>query len=109
MPIINQEKWNTWVEKNQEPYGKACVDTARRVMELLDTEKEFDCHDLICRADKEAGAGGLTGFMAGVVSQMVSVCHSRGQEFKEKWNKGYGSNEKKGVINPAIFTIRNNP
>ena len=104
--IVNQEKWDSYVGKNNDPYGKACVDTARKVMEYLDKEQNFDCHDLICRADDEVKAGGLTGFMAGTVASMVSQFHSRGQEFKEKWNKGYGSNEKEGVINPALITIK---
>ena len=106
MSIINQKKWNNLVEKNKDSYGKACVDTARKVMEYLDKEKNFDCHDLICRADKEVNAGGLTGFMAGVVASMVSQLHSRGEEFRKKWNKDYGVDEnKEGIVNPALITI----
>ena len=104
MPIINQEKWDNYVLKNTDDYGKACVDTARGVMEILDKEQDFECHEIICRADKEDD---LTGFMAGAVAQMVSQCHSRGEEFRKKWNKGYGvSEEEKGIVNPAILTIK---
>lgn len=105
MPISSQEKWNVRVSENKDPYGKACVDTARRVMEILDgEEKEIDTHEIISRADEEVGAGGLTGFMAGAVAQMVVECHSRSEEFREKWNTSYNYSGK-GVVNPAILTV----
>ena len=111
--IIDQEKWNSWVVANEDPYGKACVDVAREAMQILDEEPgEFDCHKLISRADKRSGAGGITGFMAGCVAQMVSACHSRGEEFRRKWNKdnqigteGDEANDSGGVLNPALLNI----
>ena len=113
MPIIEQSKWNSWVEANQDDYGKACVDTARRVMELLDTDSTIltpkGVHQVICQADKDVDAGGLTGFMAGCVAQMVSACHSRGQEFRVAFNAQHGVSEEKakgGIVNPAIMTVR---
>jgi len=88
MSIVKQEDWNKWVEKNTDPYGKCCVDVAREVMRLLDTPKykDFNPHKIICDADDNIKAGGITGFMAGCVAQMVSHCHSRGEEFRQKWN-----------------------
>lgn len=106
MPITNKKDWEKAIVNNKDEYGKACIDTAKGVMELLDKEKDFDCHDLICRVDKEVKAGGLTGFMAGAVASMVSSFHSRGKEFKEKWNKDWGVKNSKGVVNPAIATIK---
>jgi len=104
MTIKNQEDWNEWVKKNSDPYGKACVDVARGVMEILDEGKDFDCHKIITQADKNVKAGGITGFMAGCVAQMVSHCHTRGEEFRKKWNvdnqignEGDKANEGKGV------------
>ena len=109
MPIINEEKWASWVENNKDPYGGACVAVARKAMEILDLEPgDFDTHELISRADKESGAGGITGYMAGAAASMISVCHSRGEEFRAKWNKSYNVDEsqsKGGVVNPAIITI----
>lgn len=105
--IKDKKAWKIWVEKNNDAYGKACVDTARKVMTYLDEEKEIDVNKMINRADKEANAGGLTGFMAGAVAQMVVRCHSRGEEFKKKWNARYGVKEDvKGVVNPAILTLK---
>jgi hypothetical protein len=112
MPITNQEAWKTWEDKNADPYGKACVDVAREVMRLLDERTDFDPHDIIKDADTNIEAGGITGFMAGCVASMVSKCHSRGEEFRKKWNldtqlshEGEKANEGKGVLNPALLNI----
>ncbi len=109
MPIINQADWQKCIDINTDPYGKACVDVARRVMEILDTEETpvTDTNKLVCRADDEIRAGGITGFMAGCVANMVSHCHSRGEEFRKQWNKDMGlaeKDDKGGVVNPAIMT-----
>ena len=109
MPIKNEEAWKLYKENNQDAYGGACVKVAGKVMEYLDVEPgDFDPHDLICRADKESECGGITGFMAGAAAAMVSACHSRGEEFRKKWNELHGlkpEHDNGGVINPAIFTI----
>ena len=106
--ITNEGAWQKWVESNaNDPYGKACVDVAREAMKILDEGNEFDCHNLISESEKKSGAGGITGFMAGCVAQMITQCHSRGEEFRKKWNKDYGvSEDKPGIVNPAILTIR---
>lgn len=112
MPITKQKDWDNWVNKNTDPYGKACVDVAREVMRLLDEQQEFDTHKIICDADDNIKAGGITGFMAGCVAQIVSQCHSRGEEFRKKWNtdnqiddEGDKANEGKGVLNPALLNL----
>ncbi len=113
MPITDETIWKSWVDANTDPYGKACVDVARRAMEILDEEPgDFDCHALICKADKDIKCGGISGFMAGCVAGMISKCHSRGEEFRRKWNKnnqigdeGDKANESGGVLNPALLNI----
>lgn len=112
MPITDQTHWDKWVKSNSNPYGKACVDVAREVMRLLDERGEFDTHKLICEADDNIKAGGITEFMAGCVAQMVSRCHSRGEEFRKKWNidnqishEGEKANESGGVLNPALLNL----
>jgi len=110
MPIIKTDEWNHCVEINSDPYGKPTVDTARRLMEILDEDESpiTDVHALVCRADEESGAGGITGFMAGCVASMVSHLHSRGEEFRRAWNDSYHMSPEKdkgGVVNPALLTI----
>jgi hypothetical protein len=111
MPITKQDDWNKWVENNQDDYGKACVDVAKTTMELLDECDEFDPDDIIIKADRTLGLG-ITGFMAGCVAQMISQCHSRGEEFRKKWNlkyqikdEGEKANKSGTVLNPAIINI----
>ena len=105
--ITDQKRWLSWVAANEDPYGKACVDVARRVMEIIDKEEpeELDTHELIQRADDEIDAGGITGYMAGAIATMVSQCHSRGAEFKKAWNKSYGCEICEGVVNPSIVNL----
>jgi hypothetical protein len=113
MPIVKEADWQSWVDNNKDPYGKCCVDVARKVMEILDAEPgEFDADKLVMRADKEIKAQGITGFMAGCVASMVSHCHSRGEEFRRTWNletqihhEGEKANESGGILNPACLNI----
>ena len=114
MPIRNQKGWFKWEQNNTDPYGKACIDVAREVMRLLDLPEYqyFDCHDIICKADNNIEAGHITGFMAGCVASMVSKCHSRGEEFRRKWNldnqisnEGEEANKGQEVLNPALLNI----
>ena len=113
MPITNQEAWNGWVENNQDYYGGTCVSVARRVMEILDQEEKFEPYDVICRADDDIKAGGITGFMAGCVASMISQCHSQGEEFRRIWNgeiqignEGEEATKNKRTLNPALMTMQ---
>jgi len=106
MPITNQKRWDSYVSKNKDSYGKCCVDVARQVMKILDEVEDFDTHKLIIQAEKEIGENGITGFMAGAIASMVVHCHSRGEEFKKEWNKSYGDEKREGVINPALITLK---
>lgn len=108
MNLKNEELWNEWETKNVDPYGKQCVDVARRVMEIMDENPNLniDASALVHQANKDLPeGGGITGFMAGAVAQMVTGCHSRGEEFNASWNKEYGVDNTDGVVNPAIMTI----
>jgi len=113
MPIVKLDEWKRYEEQNiNDPYGKACVDVARRTMELLDASSipltPHDTHTLICQADKEVDAGGITGFMATMVAQMIMQVHSRGDEFRIAWNADHGCSEEKAkgrLLNAAVMTI----
>ena len=108
----NKKLWNSYVRKNKDPYGGACVNVARQVMKYLDEDKTplhdgyypdtHTPHGLICKADDEIKAGGITGFMACCVANMVINCHERGDEFRVIWNGEYKG---EGVVNPAVVTI----
>ena len=112
LKLKNEELWNDFIEKNQDPYGGCCVKVAQRVMELLEEKPEplqnngieNAANKLICQADEDVKAGGITGFMAGAVASMVSRCHERGEEFRKSWNNDYDY-DGDGVVNPAIITV----
>ena len=117
MPITKNAEWKKWVDTNKDGYGGACVAVARKAMEMLDKDPKFakkiDTHKLICDADDASNTGGITGFMAGCVAQMISTCHSRGEEFRKQWNidnqihdEAEKINKGKGVINPALLTVK---
>jgi len=113
MPIKDESGWKKCQENNQDAYGGCCVNVARKVMEILDTEPgDFDPHLLICRADNETNSGGITGYMAGAVASIVSSVHSRGDEFRKKWNndtqignEGEEATAKGRTLNPALISI----
>lgn len=112
MPIANTKAWNHYVKVNKSDYGATCVNSARRSMDLLNEESgEFDCHDIICRPNKQEG---LSGGQADCVAAMISKCHSRGEEFRKLWNKdnqindeGDKGNEGDGVLNRVVMEIEN--
>jgi len=113
MNLKNPEEWKRWVESNTDPYGSTCVKVGQRVMELLDKgEPIVSARDLVHQADREVG-NGITGFMAGAVAAMVSGCHERGEEFRQKWNtetqiqnEGDFANASGGVLNPALMSVQ---
>lgn len=111
--ITDQKLWDEWVKHNKDPYGSACIKVARRVMELLDEDDTplhhgyypdlHTAHGLICKADEDTNAGGITGYMAGCVAQMITICHSRGDEFRRSHN--HEDYDGDGVQNHAVITI----
>ncbi len=112
MELKDKARWDEYVKTNTDPYGKACVDVARRAMEILDQDQTplkngyfpdiHTSHGIICKADMETNAGGITGFMAGCVAQMVFECHERGDEFRKSHN---GDIQTDGVVNHAVIGI----
>jgi hypothetical protein len=109
----NQEQWDLWVANNTDPYSGTCVNVARQVMKLLDEDPTplhhgyypdiHTAHGLICKADDDVKAGGITGYMASMVAQMVVECHERGEEFRISHNGRTYKGD--GVVNKAIITI----
>jgi hypothetical protein len=86
--LINRELLEKSIEVNDDPYGGACVAVAINVMKHLDTfEGDFNVgynpdmttpHAIICECDDQ---GGITGFMAGAVRNMVCLSHEKGWKF----------------------------
>ena len=108
MELKNAEKWSKYVKTN----SNACIKVARRTMELLDKDPTplhngyypdiHTAHGLICTADKDTKAGGITGFIEGIVAKIVFDCHERGNEFRKSYN---GKRECEDIVNTSLLTI----
>jgi hypothetical protein len=110
MPIEKPDRFKSLEAVNTDSYSKCCVDIAREVMRLLDTAEyaDYDVHKIICDAEHNIGESGITGFMSAMIANMVISYHSRGEEFRLKWNSYYNVPEKKAkgrIVNPAILII----
>ncbi|NCB03523.1 MAG: hypothetical protein EOM67_15430 [Spirochaetia bacterium] len=94
MPIVNQENLDRSIKANQDPYGKAVIDIAIKVMQYLDEDPTplhrgynpdiHTPHGLICKADEELNLG-ISGFQAGCVKSVIGFSHSRGKEFADNY------------------------
>lgn len=113
MPIIDQASLDEWFKNNTDPYGKCICEVAKRAMEILDEDQTplhngyhpdiHTAHGILCKADKDIKAGGITGCMAGCAAQMVVKCHSRGEEFRRSHNGEEYQGE--GTVNHAFITL----
>lgn len=106
-----------WLEKQKidpdtgekaDPYVSAIIKIGEKVVDLIEQLPEdavIDANALITQASKEVEEEGITGNMAGYIAMIAVKCHSRGEEFKKSWNRYWGKEDAKGVVNPAIVTI----
>lgn len=93
-----EKEWEEAVNKNKDPYSRAVVGVTVSVCKLLDEGKSP------AEAEKEGIKGfGITGFQAGCMAQWIVYFHPRGEEFRKYFNKQFGVENKKGVVNPAIL------
>lgn len=97
-----EKEWETAVDKNKDGYGGAVIDVVVSVCAELDKLKSPQEAESI-----GIKGSGITGFQAGAMASMIKHFHPRGDEFGVYFNKqNGGTGEEKGVINPAIFTIK---
>jgi hypothetical protein len=92
----NKASWKKFVKINSDPYGSTIIKVAVRVMDLLDQDKTKlqkgyypnmnTAHGLICQADRDVNAGGISGAMAECVAQIIKKYHERGKEFVDSYN-----------------------
>ena len=105
-----EQAYKDWLDKNTDPYGRACFTYAERWAEML--EKKIDEvgdaeKAILENADQlshEADVEGITGFMYGMAVSILSQCWEYGEELRKWHNKEYDY-EGDGVLNPAILTI----
>lgn len=113
MNIKNQELYEAYTKNNQDSFGICIMNVANRVMQLLDSDPTplhngyypdiHTAHGLICKADDDIRAGGITGYMASAVAHTVIECHVRGEEFRKSHNGEYKG---EGTVNHAVLSVR---
>lgn len=105
-----EEKYQEGIKNNQDAYGRAVYDFAKRWAELM--EKDIDACGAPTAAAianfenrcRQADTEGITGFMYGCAVNILSQCWEYGEILRKWHNKEYGY-EGDGVVNPAILTI----
>jgi|WetSurMetagenome_2_1015567.scaffolds.fasta_scaffold1807749_1 hypothetical protein len=102
-----QKQYDGEGENKPDGYVLGILKVGEKVLELMEKlgDAPIDADALILQADKELNEG-ITGNMAAYVALIATKCHSRGEEFKKSWNKRNGNEDAKGVINPAIMTLK---
>lgn len=102
---LKSEWEKEWTETEQNPYARAIVKTADKVMQYLDEGADVDTHALVLRADEELKEG-LTGNMAAYAVHLVVKYHEKGADVAASWNGQYGHPEERmRVINPATVEL----
>lgn len=97
-----EKEWEETKKVNMKDAYSRCV-----VCTVLDVGAKLDSGESPEVAMKYAGHKyDITGFQAGCVAQWVAHFHPRGEEFRVWWNKEYGVSSDKGVVNPAVMTLR---
>ena len=111
---VDEDAWKSWVDANQDGYGRACILYAAYWASLMDAAMvpadDSDplgfCSANADRFSHEADVEGITGFMYGCAVQMLSRCWVHGEALRRWHNKEWGAPEDaKGVVNPAILTL----
>ena len=85
---------------SKDGYSKAVVDAGEAVGNALDEGKTPK------QAEKAMDDFDVTGFMAGCIAQAIAHFHPKGEEYRKYWNNQWGVKNAKGVVNPAIMTIK---
>ena len=99
-----------YVEKNsQDGYSRGVVDYAEawaKTMQKVMAETGKSVREVAEESQKGLGFLGITGFMYGACVSTLSHFWIHGEDLRKWHNKEYGiSEDKKGVANPAVFTI----
>lgn len=112
--VTNQQEWDGWCAKNQDPYGSGVVRYAQRWAVLMQDElaQGRTVIEIAKRTSNEADTEGITGFMYGCAVSMLAHSWVHGEELRRWHNldtqigtEGEAANESGGVLNPAIINI----
>jgi hypothetical protein len=105
------EEYQKYVETNSsDGYSRGVVDYAEqwaKLMQIAIADGKTNIRDIAEETQKPLSYLGITGFMYGCVIQALAHFWQFGDELRRWHNKEYGvSEDKEGVVNPAILTIK---
>jgi len=105
--LKDQKSWDEWKAKNTDPYGDCIFRYAESWARLMQAEitSGKNLIDIAQKTSYELGFMGITGFMYGAAVSILSNCWIYGEELSQWHNNKYGY-KGKGVVNPAVLTIR---
>jgi hypothetical protein len=114
MQTIDQQVWDDWKAKNDNPYGKAIFAYAEKWADAMEREMAAGAaiQDIAKRTSHEADADGITGFMYGAAVSMLAQCWTHGEELRQWHNldtqigdEGERANADGGTLNPALLCV----
>lgn len=104
-----EKEYADYVAKNSDDgYSRAVIDYGEGWAKVMQTEivKGKIVKDIAEASQKGLGFLGITGFQYGCVVNGLAHFWKHGEELRKWHNKQYGvSEDKKGVVNPAVLTI----
>lgn len=112
---VKEKVYQDWKSKNTDPYSAGIFTYAERWSDLMEKHMEKGTSLKTCvDADSHtADVDGITGFMYGAAVSILSKCWKHGEELRVWHNlktqlgdEGERANKSKGVLNPALITIR---
>lgn len=102
-------EYKTYVENNsQDGYSRAVIDYGEAWGKMMQIEiaKGRSVKEVADECQKGLGFLGITGFQYGCAVKGLAHFWKHGEDLRKWHNKVYGvSEDKKGVVNPAILTI----
>lgn len=105
-----QKDYEEYVAKNSnDGYSRAVIeygDTWAKLMQIEISKGRTAIKDIADECQQGLGYLGITGFQYGCVVKGLAYFWIFGEELRKWHNKEYGvSEDKKGVVNPAVLTI----
>lgn len=81
--------WKSWVDANQDFYGKGVVDYARSWSDLMENEMSLGkgLHEAAKDTRFKATPSGVTGYMFGTACQMLIQAWEHGEALERWWNE----------------------
>lgn len=104
------EEYKEYVSKNSgDGYSRAVIDYSEQWAKLMQSEIAKGKTVKECADETQKGLGylGITGFQYGCAVKGLAYFWKHGEDLRKWHNKKYGvSEDEKGVVNPAILTIK---